>query len=148
MFHCSRRFKMTRKKTLSNSKRKARQVFLDHDEPICFLSLVTLLHASLKLNTYFDTFRIGIYGSVELLCPTFLRVIEVFHLYDVEFGLCWVLRVLAFHLSWCEVTMVRFDVVVWAWVGMVEMVGIRQVTWLVILKSAKDWILGVDTPGQ
>jgi hypothetical protein len=31
---------------------------------------------------------------------------------------------------------------------MVEMVGFRQVMWLVMLKSAKDRILGVDTPGQ
>jgi hypothetical protein len=31
---------------------------------------------------------------------------------------------------------------------MVEMVGIRQVMWIVMLKSAKDQILGVDTPGQ
>jgi hypothetical protein len=31
---------------------------------------------------------------------------------------------------------------------MVEMVGIRQVMWFVILKSAKDRVLGVDTPGQ
>jgi hypothetical protein len=33
-------------------------------------------------------------------------------------------------------------------VGMVETVGFRQVMWLVMLKSAKDRILGVDTPGQ
>jgi hypothetical protein len=31
---------------------------------------------------------------------------------------------------------------------MVETVGIRQVMWIVMLKSAKDRILGVDTPGQ
>jgi hypothetical protein len=31
---------------------------------------------------------------------------------------------------------------------MVEMVGIRQVMWLVMLKSAKDRVIGVDTPGQ
>jgi hypothetical protein len=31
---------------------------------------------------------------------------------------------------------------------MVETVGIHQVLWLVMLKSAKDQILGVDTPGQ
>jgi hypothetical protein len=31
---------------------------------------------------------------------------------------------------------------------MVETVGIRQVTWIVMLESAKDRILGVDTPGQ
>jgi hypothetical protein len=30
----------------------------------------------------------------------------------------------------------------------VEMVGFRQVMWLVMLESAKDQILGVDTPGQ
>jgi hypothetical protein len=33
-------------------------------------------------------------------------------------------------------------------VGKVEMVGIRQVLWIVVLESPKDWILGVDTPGQ
>jgi hypothetical protein len=31
---------------------------------------------------------------------------------------------------------------------MVEMVGIRQVIWFVILESAKDRVIGVDTPGQ
>jgi hypothetical protein len=33
-------------------------------------------------------------------------------------------------------------------VGMVETVGFCQVMWFVMLKSAKDRILGVDTPGQ
>jgi hypothetical protein len=31
---------------------------------------------------------------------------------------------------------------------MVEMVGILQVMWFVMLESAKDRVLGVDTPGQ
>jgi hypothetical protein len=31
---------------------------------------------------------------------------------------------------------------------MVEMVGIRQVRWYVMLKSAKDRVMGVNTPGQ
>jgi hypothetical protein len=31
---------------------------------------------------------------------------------------------------------------------MVETVGIHQVMWFVMHKSAKDRILGVDTPGQ
>jgi hypothetical protein len=31
---------------------------------------------------------------------------------------------------------------------MLEMVGFRQVMWIVILESAKDRIVGVDTPGQ
>jgi hypothetical protein len=31
---------------------------------------------------------------------------------------------------------------------MVEMVGIYQVMWFVMLESAKDRVIGVDTPGQ
>jgi hypothetical protein len=31
---------------------------------------------------------------------------------------------------------------------MVEIVGIHQVLWIGMLKSAKDRVLGVDTPGQ
>jgi hypothetical protein len=31
---------------------------------------------------------------------------------------------------------------------MVEMVGIRQVMWFVMLESAMDRVIGVDTPGQ
>jgi hypothetical protein len=31
---------------------------------------------------------------------------------------------------------------------MVETVGFRRVMWIVMLESAKDLILGVDTPGQ
>jgi hypothetical protein len=30
----------------------------------------------------------------------------------------------------------------------VETVGIRQVIWFVMLKSTKDRVIGVDTPGQ
>jgi hypothetical protein len=31
---------------------------------------------------------------------------------------------------------------------MVETVGIRQVRWYVMLETAKDRVIGVDTPGQ
>jgi hypothetical protein len=31
---------------------------------------------------------------------------------------------------------------------MVEMVAFRLVMWIVMLESAKDRVLGVDTPGQ
>jgi hypothetical protein len=31
---------------------------------------------------------------------------------------------------------------------MVETVGVRQVIWFVMLESAKDRVIGVDTPGQ
>jgi hypothetical protein len=43
------------------------------------------------------------------------------------------------------VTVVRFDVVVLARFGMAETVGIRQVMWFVMLESAKDQVIGVDT---
>jgi hypothetical protein len=43
---------------------------------------------------------------------------------------------------------VRFDAVVSARFGMVETVGIRQVMRFVMLESAKDRVIGVDTPGQ
>jgi hypothetical protein len=36
----------------------------------------------------------------------------------------------------------------WSKIGMVETVGLCQVMWFIMLESAKDWILGVDTPGQ
>jgi hypothetical protein len=71
-----------------------------------------------------------------------------FYLYDVEFDWCWVLRVLVFYLSWCEVTVVRFDVVLWARLEMVETSRIRQVMWFAMLESAKDRVIGVDTSGQ
>jgi hypothetical protein len=31
---------------------------------------------------------------------------------------------------------------------MVKTVGIRQVMWFVMLESAKDRVIGIDTPGQ
>jgi hypothetical protein len=43
---------------------------------------------------------------------------------------------------------VRFDAVVRASVGMVEVVGIRQVMWFVMLESAMDRVIGVDTARQ
>jgi hypothetical protein len=42
---------------------------------------------------------------------------------------------------------VRFDAVVGARFGMVETVGVHQVMWFVMLKSAKDQVIGVDTLG-
>jgi hypothetical protein len=44
--------------------------------------------------------------------------------------------------------MVRFDAVVRARIGMMETVRIRQVMWFVMLKSAKDRVLGVDISRQ
>jgi hypothetical protein len=40
---------------------------------------------------------------------------------------------------------VGLDAMVWAWDGIVETVGIRSEMWFVMLESAEDWVLGVDT---
>ncbi len=91
---------------------------------------------------------IGICVWVVLLSPAVMSVVQVFHLIW-----CWVWLVslwecLVSHLLRCDLTMVRFDVVIWARFGMVETVEFRQVMWFVMLESAKDRILGVDTLGQ
>jgi hypothetical protein len=65
---------------------------------------------------------------------------------------CWVWLVslweMVSHPSRCELTLVRIDVVVWARLEWWRRFGFRQVTWFVMLESAKDRILGVDPPGQ
>jgi hypothetical protein len=122
-------------------------VFLDHVDPICFLPLVTHLHALIGLPIPYIPKGLDLW-LVDLLSPVVVSVVQVFHLIW-----CWVWLVclwecLVFHPSWCEVTMVRIDAVVWAWVVMLEMVGFCQVMWIILLESAKDRIVGVYTPGQ
>jgi hypothetical protein len=56
--------------------------------------------------------------------------------------------VLVFHPLCCEVAMVRFNAVVRARIGMVETDGICQVMWFVMLESAKDRVIGLETLGQ
>jgi hypothetical protein len=72
--------RLQRRRPLSSSKREARQVFFDNINPICFLPLVTLLHASRKLNTYVVPLGLGLYGWVDLLSPAVMSVIQDFHL--------------------------------------------------------------------
>jgi hypothetical protein len=52
------------------------------------------------------------------------------------------------HPSRCEFTLVRIDAMGWARLEWCRRFGFRQVMWLVMLKSVKDRILGVDPPGQ
>jgi hypothetical protein len=47
-----------------------------------------------------------------LLSPIVMSVIQVFHLYDLNYGLCLSVRDVVSHPSRCELTMVRFDSVV------------------------------------
>jgi hypothetical protein len=68
-----------------------------------------------------------------------------FHLYDVEFSLCLSVRDVFSHLSRCELTMwgsmLLFEQWLEWWRWLIP-------SWHVVLKSVKDRILGVDTPGQ
>jgi hypothetical protein len=146
MFRCSRRFKTTRRRLWAVASRKQGKCSL----PILILYAFSLLlhyciHLLNSIPTY--TFRIGICIWVVMLSPAAMSVVQVFHIFDVEFSLCWVWRVLVFHPSWCEMIMVRFDAVIWPRFGIVETVGFRHVLWLVMLESTKDRILGVDTSG-
>jgi hypothetical protein len=47
-----------------------------------------------------------------MLSPTVMSIVQVFHLYDVEYGLCHNMRVVVFHPLRCELTVVRFDAVI------------------------------------
>jgi hypothetical protein len=74
-------------------------------------------------------------------CHTSLSI-----LCDVGFGLC-------LYERWFPSVEMRFDLSEdqccdLIKVGMVEMVGFRQVMWLIMLESAMDRVLGVDPPGQ
>jgi hypothetical protein len=65
---------------------------------------------------------------------------------------CWVwlvsLWAMVSHPSRCDLTTVRIDAVVWARMEWWRRLDSFYVMWLVRLESAKDKILGVDTPGQ
>jgi hypothetical protein len=85
---------------------------------------------------------------VDLLSPVVMSVVQVFPSY-MMLSLTWVF-VRVFGLP---------SLVMWddhgedrccglSKIGMVETVGFCQVMWLVMLKSAKNQILGVDTLGQ
>jgi hypothetical protein len=55
-------------------------VFLDHIDPICFLPLVTHLHALIGLPIPYITIGLGLW-LVDLLSPAIMCVIQVFPYY-------------------------------------------------------------------
>jgi hypothetical protein len=76
-----------------------------------------------------------------------MSAIQVFHLYDVEYGMClYECCSLPSVEMWVDRGVVRFCGL--SKVAMVDTVGIHQAMWLVMLEYAKDQMLGVDTPGQ
>jgi hypothetical protein len=76
-------------------------------------SIYTGLHALIGLPKLY-TFMIWVYTWLIILGHAVLSVVQVFHLYDVEYGLCFGMRDVVFHPLRCCLTVVRIDVVVWA----------------------------------
>jgi hypothetical protein len=80
-----------------------------------------------------------------MLSHAVMSVIQVFYLLWYWVGLCLCESVVVFHLSGCELTMrgsmLWFEQWLewWRWLIL---------SWHVVFESAKDQILGVDTPGQ
>jgi hypothetical protein len=110
-------------------------------------SIQTSLHALILLPKP-HTLGIRVHTWLVMVSHAVMSVVQVFPSLWCWVWLVLALRDLVFHPSWCEVTVVRIDAVIWAWVGMVETIGFYQVMWFVMLESAKDHILGLDTPGQ
>jgi hypothetical protein len=73
------------------------------------LHVLIWLHVVYPSSFYLDTFRIWVYAWVDLLSPAVMSYELSYKssiFYDVEFGLWFSMRVLLFHPSWCELTVV------------------------------------------
>jgi hypothetical protein len=128
--------------------RRARQVTLDHIDPMSSLSLSSIHIALHALILYLSlVLRIWVHTWLVMLSHAVMSVVQVFSSF-VMLGLAcvFVRDGLPSIEMWfdhgedqcCDLSKV----------GMVETAGIHQMMWLVMVESAKDWILGVDTPGQ
>jgi hypothetical protein len=51
------------------------------------------------------TFRIWVLTCLVMLSHAVLSVVQVFHLYDVEYGLCLSVRDVVFHPSGCDMAL-------------------------------------------
>jgi hypothetical protein len=67
-------------------------VFLDHIDPICFLPLVTHLHALIRLPIPYIPIGLGLW-VVGLLSPAVMSVIQVFPSYMMLSLACVFVRV-------------------------------------------------------
>jgi hypothetical protein len=67
-------------------------VFLDHIDPICFLTLVTHLHALIGLSIPYIPIGLGLW-LVDLLSPTVMCVGQVFPSYMMLSLACVFVRV-------------------------------------------------------
>jgi hypothetical protein len=111
---------------------------------LSFSSIHTGLHALILLPKPY-TFMIWVYTWLVMLSHVVLSTVQVSHLYDVEFGLCLSVREVVSHLPRCDLTvwgsMLWFEQWLEWWRWLIP-------SWHVVLESAKDRILGVDTLGQ
>jgi hypothetical protein len=123
-------------------------VTLDHIDPTCSLSFTSIhidLHA---LILYLSLIlRIWVHTWLVLLSHAIMSVIQVLPSFMMLSLACVFVRDGLPSVEMC------FDhgedrCCDLSKVGMVKTVGFRQVMWFVMLESAKDRILGVDTPGQ
>jgi hypothetical protein len=67
-------------------------VFFDHIDPICFLSLVTYLHALIGLPIPYIPIGLGLW-LVNLLSPAVMSVVQVFPSYVMLSLACIFVRV-------------------------------------------------------
>jgi hypothetical protein len=67
-------------------------VFLDHVDPICFLPLVTHLHALIRFPIPYIPIGLGLW-LVDLLSPAIISVIQVFPSYMMLSLACVFVRV-------------------------------------------------------
>jgi uncharacterized membrane protein len=100
-------------KTLSSSKQEARQVTLDHIDPMCSLS-ISSIHIGLQaLILYLSLLlRIWVHTWLVMLSHAVICVVQVFPSFVISSLTCGVLRVLVSQPSRCDLTMVRIDAVI------------------------------------
>jgi hypothetical protein len=123
-------------------------VTLDHIDPMCSLSLSSIHIGMHALIQYLSLIlRIWVHTWLVLLSHAVMSIAKVFPSFVILSLACVFVREglpsaeMSFHRGedrCCGLSKV----------GMVETVGFHQEMWFVMLESAKDQILGVDTPVQ
>jgi hypothetical protein len=78
---------------------------------LSFSSIHTDPHALILLPNP-HALGIWVHTWLVMLSPAVMRVVQVFHLCDVRYGLCLWDSVVVFHPSRCELAVVRIDDVV------------------------------------
>jgi hypothetical protein len=123
-------------------------VTLDHIDPMCSLSFSSIHIGMHALILYLSLIlRIWVHTWLVMLSHVVMSVIQVFPSFVLLSLACDFVRDGLPSIEMC------FDrgedrCCCLSKVGMVEIVGFCQVMWFIMLESAKDLILGVDTPGQ